>query len=217
MSARTITGGLLVAIAVVAAGCDDESPAPASTTTIPVPATPSTSTTAAETSTTSPPAAEPSGPAETATEDPRVTARERAAERTVREYVAALDSGDGVAVCILLAPGALASLELPEPRPGCADSLSASIGYRDPRGLPVWDGARVTRVRVVDLSATGDEAKVIATVVTQFADRPEVSVEDDIVYLVRGGGRWLVAKPSSTLYRAVGIADVPPSVLSPPN
>jgi hypothetical protein len=72
-------------------------------------------------------------------------------------------------------------------------------------------------VRVVDLSPAGDEAKVVATVVTRFADRAEESVEDDIVYLVRGGGRWLVAKPSSTLYRAVGIADVPPSVLSPPN
>ena len=219
MRLRTITGGLLAAIAVAAAGCDHESQAPVSTTTIPIPATSSTSstTTGAASTTTAPPTAEPPGPAETATEDPRVTARERAAERTVRDYVAALDSGDGVAVCALLAPGALASLELPEPRAGCADSLSASIGYRDPRGLPVWDGARVSRVRVVDLSAAGDEAKVVATVVTRFADRAEASVEDDIVYLVRQGGRWLVAKPSSTLYRAVGIADVPPSVLSPPN
>ena len=51
---------------------------------------------------------------------------------------------------------------------------------------------------------------------THFADRDEVSVEDDVVYLSRTGDRWLIAKPSSTLYRAVGIADVPPSVLSPP-
>ena len=63
----------------------------------------------------------------------------------------------------------------------------------------------------------GDAAKVIATVVTRFSDRPEASIEDDVVYLVRTAGRWLVAKPSSTLYRAVGIADVPPSVLSPPD
>ena len=58
---------------------------------------------------------------------------------------------------------------------------------------------------------------MVATVVTTFADRDERSVEDDVVYLVRAGGRWLVAKPSTTLYRAVGIADVPPSVISPPN
>ena len=52
---------------------------------------------------------------------------------------------------------------------------------------------------------------------TRFADRGEVSVEDDVVYLVReDGAGWLIAKPSSTLYRAVGIADVPPSVLAPP-
>ena len=41
-------------------------------------------------------------------------------------------------------------------------------------------------------------------------------MEDDIVYLARVGERWLVAKPSATLYRAVGVADVPPSVLAPP-
>ena len=57
---------------------------------------------------------------------------------------------------------------------------------------------------------------MVATVVTQFADRSEASVEDDILYLIRTGDAWLVAKPSSTLYRAVGIADVPPSVLAPP-
>ena len=52
--------------------------------------------------------------------------------------------------------------------------------------------------------------------VTRFADRDEVSIEDDVVYLVRDAGSWSIAKPSSTLYRAVGIADVPPSVLTPP-
>jgi hypothetical protein len=58
---------------------------------------------------------------------------------------------------------------------------------------------------------------VVATVVTRFADREEASIEDDVVYLVLDGGAgWLIAKPSSTLYRAVGIADVPPSVLTPP-
>ena len=36
------------------------------------------------------------------------------------------------------------------------------------------------------------------------------------MYLTRSGEAWLVAKPSSTLYRSVGIADVPPSVLAPP-
>ena len=69
-------------------------------------------------------------------------------------------------------------------------------------------------VRVTELD--GEMATVVATVVTRFADRDEASVEDDVIYLARADGRWLVAKPSSTLYRAVGIADVPPSVLSPP-
>ncbi len=100
-------------------------------------------------------------------------------------------------------------------RGDCAASVTASIGYRDPRGLPVWEGATVPNVRVSELDAPS--ATVVATVVTRFADRDEDSVEDDVVYLTRAGDRWLIAKPSATLYRAVGISDVPPSVLSPPS
>jgi hypothetical protein len=161
-----------------------------------------------------PPEGKPSGPAESGSRDPRQTARERAAARTVRKLVAALDAGAGARVCGLLAPGAIGDVKLPRQRGSCAGSMSASIGYRDPRGLPVWKGARLTAIRSIEID--GERAKVVATTATTFADRDELSVEDDVVYLVRRGGRWLVAKPSSTLYRAVGIADVPPSVLSPP-
>jgi hypothetical protein len=142
--------------------------------------------------------------------------RSQAAEvvRVVRDYVRALDDRDGERVCRLLAPGAIDEVELPRDRGGCAASLSASIGYRDPRGLPVWEAARVGEV--VSAEVNGDAAKVVATTITLFADRREPSIEDDVVYLARRGGRWLLAKPSSTLYRAVGIADIPPSVLSPP-
>ena len=45
-----------------------------------------------------------------------------------------------------------------------------------------------------------------ATVTHHFSDRKYVSVEDDVIYLQRVGGRWLLAKPSATLYRAVGYA-----------
>ena len=57
---------------------------------------------------------------------------------------------------------------------------------------------------------------MVATVVTQFADRSEATVVDDIIYLVREGDGWLIAKPSSTLNQAIGIADVPASLLAPP-
>lgn len=161
-----------------------------------------------------PPADKPVGPAEDAEHDPRLTGVEREAMRTVSQFVAALDARDGERACNLLAPQALTEIELPRPRGDCAASLEASIGYRDPRGLPVWESARVTRVSPPEID--GDVAKLVATVVTRFADRDEVSVEDDIVYLVRADDGWVLAKPSSTLYRAVGIADVPPTVLSPP-
>lgn len=203
---RCVLAGLALA---ALTGCGDDEPIPPLT----VPEDAATTEPAPET-VTPPPIDKPSGPAESAATDPRRTELERAAERAVRRYVAALDARDGDGVCSLLVEGALDDLELPEPRANCAASLAASIGYRDPRGLPVWDGAELTALRFERLG--GRAATAVATVQTRFADRAEISVEDDVIYLTRDGGRWLVAKPSSTLYRAVGIADVPPTVLAPP-
>lgn len=201
------------------AACGSESE-PAPTTTLTVPQQSET--------TTPPPAAagngpapekppraeEPTTPAEGPNGDPRETALERSAERTVTRFVDALDARDGRAACALLAEGAIEQIELPKRGRDCAASLTASIGYRDPRGLPVWESGKVATI--VSVRVDGERATVVATVVTRFADRAEVSIEDDVVYLVRGADAWSIAKPSSTLYRAVGIADVPPSVLTPP-
>ena len=55
-----------------------------------------------------------------------------------------------------------------------------------------------------------------ATVTHHFSDRKYVSVEDDVIYLQRVGGRWLLAKPSATLYRAVGYPEPPLDALTPP-
>ena len=72
-------------------------------------------------------------------------------------------------------------------------------------------------LRDVSVRARPQSARAVATVVISFSDRPQPSIEDDVIYLVPDRGRrWLIAKPSATLYRAVGIADVPPSVLTPP-
>ncbi len=81
-------------------------------------------------------------------------ARERAVSKTVFAYVTALDRGDGARVCSLLVPGALETVELPFRRGGCGPSLSRSIGYRDPRGLPVFGGAKLEGVRVTVNGAT---------------------------------------------------------------
>jgi len=144
----------------------------------------------------------------------RPAARRRAVERTVRRYVSALDARDGAAVCRLLAPGALEDVRLPRERGSCASSLNASIGFRDPRGLPQFAGAELTDL--VSTDAGRRRARVTATVVTTFADRDEPSIEDDVVYLVREGGEWQIAKASATLYRAIGNAEISPDVISPP-
>jgi hypothetical protein len=139
---------------------------------------------------------------------------ERRIAGVARAYVGALDARDGGRVCRLFVPGALAAVSFPRDRGTCAATMSASIGYRDPRGFPVFAGARVARVAGVTID--GPQARVIATTVTRFADNREPSVEDDLIYLRRAGGRWLVAKPSATLYRAIGVGNIPPQVLAPP-
>jgi hypothetical protein len=177
---------------------EDESPVPA--------------TSRAETSSSTRPGQQTvAPPVEAQATDPAARA-EREVRRAVRDYVAAIDDRDGAALCELVPT--VGELELPVEKGDCAASVSASIGYRDPRGVPVFERAALAGDADVELS--GDEARATATVVTEFADREEPSVEDDVIYLERGGGGWVIAKPSSTLYRAIGTPDVPPDVLAPP-
>jgi hypothetical protein len=139
-------------------------------------------------------------------------AASREAERAVRRYIEAISDHDGVLLCGTV--DGMADLNLPVRRPSCAESVSESIGYRDPRGFPVFESAVVSGAPQVEASPR--DARATVTVVTEFADRDEPSVEDDVIYLVRRAGEWLIAKPSSTLYRAIGVSDVPPDVLEPP-
>jgi len=145
---------------------------------------------------------------------PRLGPGQRQVARVVRAYVAALDARDGERACALFVPGALSKVDFPRDRGTCARSLSASIGYRDPRGFPVYRSSRIARIPAVAIN--GATARVTATTVTQFADNREPSVEDDLVYLQKHGAAWLIAKPSATLYRAIGVGNIPPQVLAPP-
>jgi hypothetical protein len=149
------------------------------------------------------------------TKPARLDRDQRQVAAVVRRYVDGLDSRDGAVVCSVFAPGAFDGLRLPRERGDCAASMSASIGYRDPRGFPVYEGSRVARMASVDIRE--DTARAVATTVTQFAGDREPSIEDDVVYLERRGSRWLIVKPSAGLYRAIGTGNIPPSVLAPPS
>ena len=140
--------------------------------------------------------------------------RDQAAIRIVRRYVAALDARDGATVCRLVSAAAMSRVALPRERGGCAPSVTASIGYRNPRGSPQWKGARVAGTPRVARAHYG--ARVVVPLRTEFADRAYVSREDDIVYLRARGNGWLIAKPSGIFFRAIGRATPPPSVLAPP-
>jgi hypothetical protein len=135
-------------------------------------------------------------------------------ETAVGDYIAALDRHDAARVCTLLLPGSLDPAELPKSRAGCRPSLSASIGTRPRSGGPAWRRTTLAGTKAEDL---GDgRARVSATVVHHFSDRKYVSVEDDVIYLEKVGGRWLIAKPSATLYRAVGYREPPLRAFAPP-
>jgi hypothetical protein len=205
---RPIVPALLLACFLAGCGGDDEG----ETTTSPI-QPPATATEPADDRADNDPAEREQGVPDSPAPDPD-RAAERAAVRTTRKYIAALDDRDGGALCALIAPRVIEEVALPRRRGGCAASLRASIGYRDPRGLPVFEGIQIAEVPAVEID--GNSARVVVTTVTEFADRDEPSIEDDVIYLERSGKKWLIAKPSSSLYRAVGIADVPPSVLAPP-
>jgi hypothetical protein len=133
---------------------------------------------------------------------------------TVSDYIRGLDRHDGARVCALLAPGTLDLSTLPRRRGGCSPSLRASIGIPASGGAPVWRKTTLVAVKPEDL---GDgRARITATVTHHFSDRKYVSVEDDVIYLERLGGRWLLAKPSATLYRALGYESPPLGAFTPP-
>jgi hypothetical protein len=146
---------------------------------------------------------------------------EAAVAAAVNAYIEGLNAHDGSSVCALFIPGAirfeggdLPPSRLPAEPKACAAALASAIGRPPPRGGPAWK--RTTIEGLNEVSVGPDRARVTATVVTRFADRKQPSVEDDVIYLDRAGERWLLAKPSGTLYRAVGYPEPPLRSLSPP-
>ncbi len=135
---------------------------------------------------------------------------------SVRAYVSAIDRRDGKAVCSLFVPGALQGVRLPEGGSGCAGAVGASIGHSG-TATPPWRRTRIRRIGPVEVDPNQPgAARVRALVVHRFRGDREPSIEDDLIYLRYSAGRWLVVKPSSTFYRAIGAGDVPLSALTPP-
>jgi hypothetical protein len=132
----------------------------------------------------------------------------------VRAYVAAINADDGAAVCELLTPQALDGAGLPVERGTCEDSVAASIGHRSGGGTPVWTRTRLHQLTAV--SVDDDRARVTATVTHDFAGRDQPSIEEDVIYLDRSGGDWLIVKPSASFYRAIGYPEPPLRALTPP-
>ena len=145
--------------------------------------------------------AEPAGGQGELSEDDRA-----AVLAATRGYIAALNRGDGTAVCERLTAGALAGVRL-RGQGACVARLDGSIGRTGAGGAPAWKRTNVEEVKAV--SVGGQDARVTATVVHVFSDRDFPSVEDDVIYLRREPDGWKIAKASATLYRAVGYPEPP--------
>jgi hypothetical protein len=213
------SGALAVVLASGACGGDGETTRqPAATTPEPAPSAPPGGPPSADVE--RPPAPDdvieerPGGPRGGGTRPPSAGDARRI-EATVARYIAALNSDDGEALCSLLAPGALRGVKLPERRGGCAATLRASVGHPPPGGAPRWLGTKLVDADSVVLVRGGD-GRLTGTVVHRFAGAREPSIEEDVIYLRRRGGRWLLAKPSATFHRAIGARDVPITALTPP-
>jgi hypothetical protein len=143
--------------------------------------------------------ASPGEPANGPTSTGELEGSDRAgAEAAVTRYIAALDSHDAAKVCALIERG------------GCG----AKIGARPSDGGPAWRRTQIAEMKPEALS--DGRGRITTTVTHHFADRKYVSVEDDVIYVERVGGRWLIAKPSATFYRAVGYAQPPLRAFAPP-
>ena len=224
MDLRRPTALALVALALLVAGCGEEEGTTAAaegttTTTAPV--------------TTAPDSPDPEGrgegrdgkprpdePAKEAKPEPKPSEADKqsaADEATAAytNYIEAIEAKDGEALCALLPPGVEREIEAPVQRGDCAATLSASIGYEDPRGFPVWTGTTLNSVQRAAIGNDPSTARLTAMIVTEFEGR-EPSVESDIAYLELAAGRWRLAQPTGALYRAIGNPELPPEVIAPP-
>lgn len=138
------------------------------------------------------------------------------AENAYIAYLDAINERDGEALCELLPPGAERELRPAVDQGSCAARIGGSIGYEDPRGYPVFERVVFNGVETASIGRDTSTARLTASILTEFADRDEPSVESDIAYLELSGGEWRLAKPTGALYRAIGRPELPPSVITPP-
>ena len=139
----------------------------------------------------------------------------RAARRAYRSYLLAINARSGESLCRMIAPGFLDELRPPARGGDCPDRIRRSIGFRDPRGTPVWESTTLNGFESALLGGEGG-VQLSATITTAFADRSQPSVETDIAYLEPVAGGYRFAKASAAMWRAVGKPDVPPQVIAPP-
>jgi len=154
-------------------------------------------------------------PTEPRSEDRSDRFAAKQAQRVYRDYVATINDRNGGRLCRLIAPGFERRLQPPIKEGGCGSRLSASIGFADERGFPVWEETTLSGFESA-LIGEGRGVQVTATIVTRFRDREQPSIESDIAYLRPIDGRYRLVKASGALWRAVGKPDVPPEVIAAP-
>ena len=186
---RRLSLAAVTSIALALGGCGDEEPIPPLTAPEPEAGSEAPATTGARTTIRAPARIPPRSRPRTS---PR--ARPRAARATPASPSSSARPSGRCAPTSQRSTRATASAPASCSRPGRSTSWSCPSvrgAAGRARGLdrlprparPARSGRALELARVTSVELDGDTAKVVATVVTRFADRDEPSIEDDIVYL----------------------------------
>lgn len=149
-----------------------------------------------------------------------------AGEETVRAYVAAINAGDGKAVCgLLTVPGAYELVDWMveddyADETDCPRIVSLLIGYGEEADTDTFRSARIVEVhrgeREDDVRSVPIRVEVERSEQGNDLNRRTETLHD-VVWLVEEEGRILLARPSSLLYASFGAYTYPPGVFDAPD
>lgn len=137
----------------------------------------------------------------------------------VQDYVRAINSRDGQAVCASLTDDAVKQLSLGDAGLSCARAVAGFIGYVEDSGSPEF-------LRCETADAREDSEKqgltsVRLSLAARFHSESaggtfEVCRFEDVVWLESRAEGWEIAKPSLALYAAFGVTQFRSDALDPP-
>jgi hypothetical protein len=140
----------------------------------------------------------------------------------VRAYFNAYNSGDGQTMCDNFTPQLRSWFEREVAKnffgrdPSCAAAAVGMIRYVEDAGF-----AKFKHLEVLSTEEHVDGAVAEVDVRARYRykasnDNPENPINEDKIYLVRHGGRWLITKPGAVYFETQSASSPPSSMTDPP-